>query len=478
VGRPADWWPVSDTDPVPGDPETLATFGRKMRDVATAIGQLADTLPRLASSQEWDSDAGEAFRTKARSFAATVGKSRGRFLAVATALGTSPYAGSGYAAALQSCQDEAGAQLKRVTGSSGSEALRLRAWSRLVEATGGLSPEHPVPKPGSTSGAARVPAGACPTAAPGQIPPDLPGCTGDSSQVTALKATYNETLGTLRSAALKISQTASDQATAAQRAAIMIRDVIDSDGLNNPTGLDALFRDAENFFDDHVVGVLKAISEISGWIATACGIIAMVLAFIPGMQEFAAAFETLSLLATAVQLICNLVLAATGHGSWISVGLDAIALVTMGAARGLTGTAAEDSGAMFSSGSAISNADIVESGAGLARTSATVSDVAARAGIDLGNSTVRIIEDSEYLRYLDSQGACACAPYDLPGEIHLGPASFTDEVTLAATLAHEQEHVLQYAAGYVPGSGDLEAMEAAARAAEGPAVARLLGVEP
>lgn len=139
--------------------------------------------------------------------------------------------------------------------------------------------------------------------------------------------------------------------------------------------------------------------------------------------------------------------------------------------------AAEDGGAMFSSGAALSNAEVVASGAGLARTAATVQKIAARAGVNLTGSTVRIIEDPEYLRYLDSQGACACAPYDLPGEIHLGPASFMDEQTLAATLAHEQEHILQYASGYVPGSGDLEAMEAAARAAEAPAVATLLGGE-
>jgi hypothetical protein len=132
---------------------------------------------------------------------------------------------------------------------------------------------------------------------------------------------------------------------------------------------------------------------------------------------------------------------------------------------------------MFSTGSVASNAEIVESGAGLSRNLETVSDVAGRAGVDLRGSMVRIIEDPEYIRYLDSQGACACAPYELPGEIHLGPASFIDEETLAATLAHEQTHVFQYAAGYVPGSGDLEAMEAAARAAEAPALARILGVK-
>jgi len=158
----------------------------------------------------------------------------------------------------------------------------------------------------------------------------------------------------------------------------------------------------------------------------------------------------------------------------------ALAVVTDGAgtAADAGASAGEDAaaqGAMFNSGSVVSNAEIVESGEGLARTPATVEDIASRAGVDLAGSTVRIIEDPEYIRYLDSQGACACAPFDLPGEIHVGPASFIDEETLAATLAHEQAHVLQYAAGYMPGSGDLAAMEAAASQAEGPAIARLLG---
>jgi hypothetical protein len=341
VVRPADWWPVSNTDPVPGDPETLAALGGQMKNVAAAIEQMASTLPKLAGSEEWDSDAGDAFRVKALSVATSIGKAHGRFAAVATALGNSTYGGTGYAAVLQSCQDEADSQLARVTGPSGSEAQRLRTWNQLIEATGGMSPQYPVPKPGSASAAQAVPAGAYPAATPWNIPPELPGCPGDSAEVTALKGTYNQALATLRTAALKISQAADEQASAAQYAARMIQNVIGGDGLNNPSGWDAFWHGAESFYDSHVVGVLKMISQISGWIATVCGIIALVLAFIPGMQALAAAFETLSLLATAVQLVCNLVLAATGHGGWLDVGLDVIALVTMGEGKALITSAAE-----------------------------------------------------------------------------------------------------------------------------------------
>jgi hypothetical protein len=74
--------------------------------------------------------------------------------------------------------------------------------------------------------------------------------------------------------------------------------------------------------------------------------------------------------------------------------------------------------------------------------------------------------------------ACHVEPISVISVLLIADGShFIDEETLAATLAHEAEHVLQYAAGYVPGSGDREAMEAAARAAEAPAVAFILGVE-
>lgn len=147
-------------------------------------------------------------------------------------------------------------------------------------------------------------------------------------------------------------------------------------------------------------------------------------------------------------------------------------------ARMLNGDGQPAGPALFSREAPMANAEILQSGAGLPRTAATVQDVAGRAGVDLSGTTVRIIDDPEYIRYLDYQDACACAPYEAPTEMHLGPASFADEETLAATLAHEQTHILQYAAGYEPGSGDLKAMEAQAYAAEQPALARLRGEHP
>ncbi|MFI1995877.1 DUF4157 domain-containing protein [Actinoplanes sp. NPDC020271] len=59
-----------------------------------------------------------------------------------------------------------------------------------------------------------------------------------------------------------------------------------------------------------------------------------------------------------------------------------------------------------------------------------------------------VISDPEEIRYLDYMDACAYTPAELNGaQIRLGPASFADSETLAATIAHEHTHVLQQQAG-------------------------------
>ena len=65
----------------------------------------------------------------------------------------------------------------------------------------------------------------------------------------------------------------------------------------------------------------------------------MVLAFISGMQEFAAAFETVALLAQALAFCCHLLLFATGHGALLDVAVDAVGLITFGVGKGLIGGA-------------------------------------------------------------------------------------------------------------------------------------------
>lgn len=377
---------MADGDPVPGDPGQLATLGKHMADAAAQIEHLAAVLPKICTSQVWDSDAGHEFRQKAAGTAAGIGRTHHRFITVATALGRSDYGGTGYAARLQAHQDAADAAVNAVNGtaaSAGSEAERRSAWSLLLEATGGADPAQPPAAHGTNP----PPAGPMPLPAPGRIPASLPAFAGDDAEVARLKSKYNAAIGQLHASAQAISAAVAGREADAQTAAKMIRTAIGGDGLNNPSGF---LHWAEHTTDDvghavvaHWAGFVAGLANVAGVIASVCGIIALVLAFIPGLQEFAAAFETVALLAQAVAFVCHAVLLATGHGSWLDLSIDAVGLVTFGIGKGLIGGAeatAEISEAAASSYRAVAGedasvADIIEAGDTAAKTAKDVDGV-------------------------------------------------------------------------------------------------------
>ena len=342
MSRPGEWWPLADADPVPGDPQPLAVLGRRMAGVADAIERMARQLPGICGSEVWDSDAGQQFRQRAARTAAGIGRTHRRFFIVAAVLGRDPYSGTGYAAQLRQHQQAADDAVNAVNGTAarpGSEAERRNAWRLLLAETGGADPARPP----AARGTAPVPAGPMPQPRPGVIPEELPAFPADPARVAALKQTYNAAIGQLRSSAHAITAAAAARSADAQAAARQIQAVIGHDGLNNPSGflhwVEHAADDVGHFVAAHWAGFVAALANVAGVIATACGILAMVFAFIPGMQEFAALFETVALLAQAVALVCHVALLATGHGSWLDIALDTVGLVTFGIGKGLIGGA-------------------------------------------------------------------------------------------------------------------------------------------
>ena len=393
-----DWWPLSDADPVPGDPDTLAALGKHMADAAAEIERMASTLPRICASETWDSDAGEQFRVRAASTAASIGRTHRRFFTVARALGRSTYGGSGYAAQLQEHQEKAAAALAAVNGTagtSGSEADRRRAWTQLLDATNGADPTRPLPQPPTDRRERGVPGcrGSPGCRAGGSRDDGRPDAAGEPRCDPPVPA------GVLRrpggrddaqerlqrrdrpapAAARAVASAAADQAADAHAAAQLILTAIDNDGLNNPSGflhwLDSTVDSVRGFAASHWAQYVSDLANVAGVIASVCGVIALVLAFIPGMQEFAAAFETMALLAQAVAFCCHALLFATGHGSLLDVAVDAVGLVTFGVGKGLIGGAeatAEISETASSAYRAVAGdgknvADVIEAGSGASK---------------------------------------------------------------------------------------------------------------
>ena len=62
MARPADWSPLADTDPVPGDPVEVAALGGRFQATADEIASAVRRLRTMCTDEFWDSGAGASFR--------------------------------------------------------------------------------------------------------------------------------------------------------------------------------------------------------------------------------------------------------------------------------------------------------------------------------------------------------------------------------------------------------------------------------
>lgn len=87
-GRPRDWHPLADVDPVPGDPDQLVALGRKLRKTADELGRQIRNLKAISKVESWDSDAGKEFRKKAEGSQGKLEAAYKRYDAAAAAIGS------------------------------------------------------------------------------------------------------------------------------------------------------------------------------------------------------------------------------------------------------------------------------------------------------------------------------------------------------------------------------------------------------
>ncbi|RJO77661.1 hypothetical protein D5S18_07970 [Nocardia panacis] len=151
-------------------------------------------------------------------------------------------------------------------------------------------------------------------------------------------------------------------------------------------------------------------------------------------------------------------------GRWLE---QAVAKIWRGSETGLQ---------LFSRSATRTNIDVLTSGDHIPMTEETILALARKAGVDLSGIDLHIVKDMEEARYLDFQDACGVTPSEMGGrQIRFGPAAFTDEETLVATLAHEAKHVQQLRDQVRLGSDTIRGLEDEAYAAETPALARYRG---
>jgi hypothetical protein len=316
MGRPADWSPLTDADPVPGDPYEVAALGRRFRATAAEITAAAKRLRTMCTDQFWDSGAGTAFRDRSDATAGKLDKAHARYAAAATALGTDPGDAApstavrpNYAGALAQAQRLSERALPPAQDAAHTQRVAMNQLDDLS-----------VSKPLQT----------------GQLTTDssghLPSAPLDNPEAAALKRHYNAAADQLATARALLDRATALRATAANNASNLISGVINSDGLG-----DSWWDHFTNFIDEHA-GLLQAISQVAGWVATACGMLALVVGWIPFVgQALAAVLGTIALVASVVALIADVLLKIGGKGSWFDLAMDVIAVASFGLGRAAAG---------------------------------------------------------------------------------------------------------------------------------------------
>ncbi|MFW6695614.1 hypothetical protein [Streptomyces sp. MAR4 CNX-425] len=274
MSRPADWkWePLGEAeDPVPGDVAELKTLARRLSSTAETIKETAAALERLGDLKSWDSPAGFEFSAKARSTAETVRSAHSRYAEAGAAV-------KEFWTDLEQIQDEAD---------------RLLAQAEIA-AEDAKKARNKADSPPQDAGAEAL----------------------DKLDFKAEDAEAHLAAIRRRLEPLKAwHEDAGD--TAARR----IREAVEGDGLN------------DGFLDD-ISGALTAIANVAGLIAAFCGVVALLLGWIPVIgQPIAGVMGTIALIATAVSLVCHIALAINGDATWMDIAADVIGIATFGIGR-------------------------------------------------------------------------------------------------------------------------------------------------
>ena len=282
-----DWFPLADSDPVPGDPDRVEQLGRHYQRVAAAIGDAASKLRRIAEQQEMRSEAVAVFRERAREVADDISRAHERYDGVGRAL-------SGYAPELREAQFESVAALVQAR----------RAEEDVVTA-------HRLAQ------AAQVRLDAAP------VGTDSLADQGGYRRALAAAEVARDDLAAAR---CRLSRAMECRDAAAWRALRLVEDVKDSGGLN------------DSWWDNWGAKVVHVIVKVADVVAVVAGVLALVVGWIPVVgQALAAILGAVALVASLVSLLGNLTLVATGDGEWSEVAWSVLGVLSFGVGRAAIG---------------------------------------------------------------------------------------------------------------------------------------------
>ncbi|ATL29678.1 putative T7SS-secreted protein [Streptomyces formicae] len=323
--RPADWTPLFDSDPIPGDPHEVAALGKKLRRMADEIDRQAKNIKALASVENWDSEAGRAFHETAGDTSKRLRDAYDRYDEAAVAIGTKVDEGGGES-------KEYASELNRAQRMADKALADFRA----------MEPEHKAAQ-----------------AALAKTDGTVPSSAEDSVERSKQRKKLDDSTKVMAGYRQKIMQAQEIRDDAASAAAKKIKRIIHHDGVRDPGGFMNWIADHADWFTAAAT-VLAVVALVAAVVLTG-GIAAIIVGVAAALS------------ATALTGRLYDVFARGGKFDWVKITVDVLGIVPgVGALKGLAvgakgltrlGAAREVAWGMFTNGIAVKS---INKGVGLA----------------------------------------------------------------------------------------------------------------
>ncbi|GAA3087667.1 hypothetical protein ACFQ0X_19520 [Streptomyces rectiviolaceus] len=294
AGRPRDWHPVADSDPIPGDADRVANLGKKLRKTADELEKQIKNIKAVSEVEAWDSKAGKEFREKAQGNVKKLEAAFKRYDTAADAFGSEVTEVGGrfddklhakpknYASDLNRAQEMADLALKEAQDADERKSASQKSLD-------GLSDDKSK-KDGKDS-------------------------KDDKKKLEEARDSAGDDVEAARQ---KIDQAKKVRDDAAKRARDAIEDVIADDSLKDG-------------FWESLVDDIKSVTEL---ISTVCGILSLVVGWIPVIgQALAGVLGAIAMIATLITTICTIIQVFQGNADWMDVGLAAVGFLLMGVGK-------------------------------------------------------------------------------------------------------------------------------------------------
>ncbi|MDQ1491828.1 MAG: hypothetical protein QOJ23_4342 [Actinomycetota bacterium] len=319
------WIPLSDVDPLPGDPNGLAELVAFLRSEALQMQDALNRLGAVNSEEFWEGDA-------ASIFADSRGRLRPDLEMVIGRIRTSADALNAFIPAMGDCQSRARIAVNRARE---AEIALARARFGAEDAARQAAADH-----AAAEAAAEAKPGVAPPPPPAYWGPNWNGMIEQAEQERAAAARFfNAAVHDYETAANQcangLSPAIADRLRDPQHHGLFDRVVHAVEGVAG-VGVKAVEEAGEGlvrgveWFGETTLDHLDEVSEV-------LGVAAMVTGFIPPLKGV-----SLALAGTKMAVDASLVLA--GRGDWSAVRDDAIGFAFYGAGRALTGIARAKTG--------------------------------------------------------------------------------------------------------------------------------------